>query len=667
MDRYAHRRFALLVIPLVAVFLLSALAVRATPTPSVLLDDTAFIAAPGFDHTAIQAFLDQQPGRLGSYQTTLDGKPAPAAHVISVASLGEPIEINPKVLLTLLEVAAGVVSTPDPAPATVQHPFPFINQPHVTTFESDLFAMGDLLRRSFVAYDSTAAPPIRLGNGRDYLRPPFPNAGTYALEVALGHLAPDSPTFERFIGTGGGSFRATFIRFFGDPASSISPQATLQATTPFLFKPFVGSFAGGSFLDHDTRSTFFVRFDGTSTGGYDGHDGTDYPMGSGNTIIAAADGIVVDVASNRNEPNVGVTWCIGYPYTPATGMVIKHTLNGVQYNTYYWHLASGAIGINPRTSQQFRIGDTISKGETVGFSGNTGCSTGAHLHFGVQRSGQSTDPYGWCGGYADPYTNFSEVLWAEAMTNPSPCSIIQNPDGYIDTPTHNAIIGGIVPISGWAKVQGSTIDRVEIWIDGQYRGNATYGIPRLDIGGNYGYQWEWDTTTYASGSHSIQAKAIAANGGSAFFPQNGLFTIQVNVQNPDGYLDAPTHNAIIGGTVLIGGWAKVQGSTIDRVEIWIDGQYRGNATYGISRLDIGGNYGYQWEWDTTTYALGSHSIQTKAIAANGGSVFPPQNGLFTIQVNVQNPNPVTPTPVTPTPVTPTPVPNYSVWLPTIQR
>ena len=44
------------------------------------------------------------------------------------------------------------------------------------------------------------------------------------------------------------------------------------------------------------------------------------------------------------------------------------------------------------------------------------------MHFGVQRSGKATDPYGWCGGYADPYTNSSEVLWAEAMTNPKPCS-----------------------------------------------------------------------------------------------------------------------------------------------------------------------------------------------------------------------------------------------------
>ena len=422
MNRHTHRRSALLALPLVVVFLLSALAARATPPTSVLLDDSTFVFAPGFDHTAIQAFLDQQPGRLGTYQATLNGKPASVAQIIAAASLGEPNQINPKVLLTLLEVTAGLLSTHDPVPATIQQPFKVTNQPTVT-FESDLFAMGDILRRSFAAYDPTTAPYIRLGNGSTYQRPPFPNAGTYALEVALGHLAPDSTTFERFVGDGDGSFRATFLQFFGNPSSSVVLQGTLQATAPFLFKPFVGSFAAGSFLDHDTRSNVFVRFDGTSNGGYDGHEGTDYPMAPGKTVIAAADGVVDLVDIDLNEPNVGITWCFGYPYTPVTAMVIKHTINGVQYNTYYWHLTSKAIGINPRTNQQFKKGDVILRGETVGLSGNTGCSTGGHLHFGVQRSGKSTDPYGWCGSYADPYTNSSEVLWAEAMTNPKPCPI----------------------------------------------------------------------------------------------------------------------------------------------------------------------------------------------------------------------------------------------------
>ena len=213
---------------------------------------------------------------------------------------------------------------------------------------------------------------------------------------------------------------------------------------------------------------------------------------------------------------------------------------------------------------------------------------------------------------------------------------IQNPSGYIDAPINSTTVTGTVLIGGWAKVESSTIDRVEIWIDGQYHTTATYGVSRPDVGGNYGYQWLWDTSTVANGIHPIQVKAIAANGGGTFLPQSGQTTIQVNVQNPSGYIDAPINSTMVTGTVLIGGWVKVESSTIDRVEIWIDGQYHTTATYGISRPDVGGNYGYQWLWDTNTVANGIHPIQVKAIAANGGGTFLPQSGQTTIQVNVQN-------------------------------
>lgn len=106
-------------------------------------------------------------------------------------------------------------------------------------------------------------------------------------------------------------------------------------------------------------------------------------------------------------------------------------------------------------------------------------------------------------------------------------------EGHIDTPTDNAIVAGTSLIEGWAKIQGSAIDRIEIWIDGNYQGDATYGLPRPDVGGDYGYQWPWDTTTYPNGIHTIQVNAVAANGESAFLPQNGQTTIQVDVQNHD--------------------------------------------------------------------------------------------------------------------------------------
>jgi murein DD-endopeptidase MepM/ murein hydrolase activator NlpD len=65
-----------------------------------------------------------------------------------------------------------------------------------------------------------------------------------------------------------------------------------------------------------------------------------------------------------------------------------------------------------------RVGDRISSGQTIGLSGNTGCSTEPHLHFTVWRHTNTNtgspvriDPFGWDGDGADP--------WA-ACTNRAP-------------------------------------------------------------------------------------------------------------------------------------------------------------------------------------------------------------------------------------------------------
>ena len=711
MNRHAHRRFALFALPLVTVFLLSALAARATPPTIVLLDDATFVFTPGFDHTAIQAFLDQQPGRLGTYEATLNGKPASAAQIIAAASLGEPNQINPKVLLTLLEVTAGLLSTHDPLPPTIQQPFRFTNQP-AATFESDLFVMGDLLRRSFAAYDPIAAPYIRLGNGSTYQRPPFPNAGTYALEVALGHLAPDTITFERFVGDGDGSFRATFLHFFGNPSSSGVLQGTLQATTPFLFKPFVGNFAAGFFLDHDTRSNVFARFDGTSNGGYDGHDGTDYtPMAPGNTVIAAADGVVVFVASDWNQPGVGTTWCFGYPYTRETVMIIKHNLNGVQYNTSYWHLTTGSIGINPRTNQQFKATDTILRGETVGLSGNTGCSSGPHLHFGVQRNGKATDPYGWCGGYADPYTNFSEVLWAEAMTNPKPCSVTPaysgeyvgqdfqpdvwylNPDNA--TSNNNTLtafqygLSGDIPVTGdW---NGDGIDTVGVfrplnatWYlnpsnaasDNGLLTSFTYGLSGdIPVVGDWngdgidtvGVFRPSDASWYLNPSNAVSNNLISFYYGlSGDIPVtgdwNGDRIVTVGVNRPSNTIMIIDSSKTIQirvkntGTAAWDSNTKIYALPLDQGSPFYDPSwlhpYR-IASAGVVQPGDIGVFTFILHAPTTP---GQYNIDF-AFVQEGVTWFSnPANGAISFPITVTlPPTPVTPTPVTPTPVTPTPV------------
>ena len=58
-----------------------------------------------------------------------------------------------------------------------------------------------------------------------------------------------------------------------------------------------------------------------------------------------------------------------------TYVVIQHA-NGLQ--TYYAHGTSGSISVEP--------GDIVKQGQKIMLSGNTGNSSGAHLHFEVRKS-----------------------------------------------------------------------------------------------------------------------------------------------------------------------------------------------------------------------------------------------------------------------------------------
>lgn len=91
------------------------------------------------------------------------------------------------------------------------------------------------------------------------------------------------------------------------------------------------------------------------------HGAVDYGVHQGTTVMAAADGVVMSTANLSGSYG--------------TYIVIRHA-NGMQ--TYYAHGTAGSICVNP--------GQTVKKGEKIMLSGNTGNSTGAHLHFEVRVS-----------------------------------------------------------------------------------------------------------------------------------------------------------------------------------------------------------------------------------------------------------------------------------------
>jgi murein DD-endopeptidase MepM/ murein hydrolase activator NlpD len=97
---------------------------------------------------------------------------------------------------------------------------------------------------------------------------------------------------------------------------------------------------------------------------HSGHNGLDIGVVVGTPVKTTMDGKVVHAGWNNQ----------GYG-----NLVIVE--NG-EYRTYYAHLASIPVS----------VGDTVRAGTTIGLSGNTGNSTGPHLHYEIRRNKVAINP-----------------------------------------------------------------------------------------------------------------------------------------------------------------------------------------------------------------------------------------------------------------------------------
>ena len=102
------------------------------------------------------------------------------------------------------------------------------------------------------------------------------------------------------------------------------------------------------------------------------HKGLDFNPGAGTPIYAIADGIVI-----QSEYSGGF----------GQHAIIEHTINGQRVTSIYAHMTGGSSPLVP--GQQVLVGDL------VGTVGNSGLSTGAHLHFEIRIGGTPINPAPW--------------------------------------------------------------------------------------------------------------------------------------------------------------------------------------------------------------------------------------------------------------------------------
>ncbi|MCW1969350.1 MAG: peptidoglycan DD-metalloendopeptidase family protein [Anaerolineae bacterium] len=276
------------------------------------------------------------------------------------------------------------------------------------------------------------------------------------------------------------------------PTPTLAPTPVPTATPWGIRLPFDGKPRLTSYFDHNSpnynRNGRVTIYTGDSSPDcspycYDGHSGLDYGMVTGTPLLAAADGTVIKTLQLSTGYGIHV--------------VLRHANN---YYTLYAHMSEISV----------QVGQTVKAGTVVGLSGNTGNSTGPHLHFGVYRvpsvanvsvpnENYATDPFGWLDTTSpDPLINHPTTgrgaeavcLWRSDDKDEYHCNdvIIEDDDAKLsavltgDWKTSNIGLNGSHYISNTEKVESPAhaswkntirqagLHRIEVFVPSQ---NAT--------------------------------------------------------------------------------------------------------------------------------------------------------------------------------------------------
>ena len=137
------------------------------------------------------------------------------------------------------------------------------------------------------------------------------------------------------------------------------------------------------------------------------HRGIDFGARKGTPIYATADGIVKYV-----QPyNIG-----------SFGRLVKISHN-YGFETIFAHLNKTKV----------KIGDVVTKGDLIAYSGNSGRSTGAHLHYEIKQGNNNLNPYYFIKWnlktYESIFKNIKRVKWQSLLLliNKQKQLLIDNP------------------------------------------------------------------------------------------------------------------------------------------------------------------------------------------------------------------------------------------------
>ena len=221
--------------------------------------------------------------------------------------------------------------------------------------------------------------------------------------------------------------------------------------------------------------------------------------------------------------------------------------------------------------------------------------------------------------------------------------------------------GNITPVRGWALDLGTRertgrVAYAELMIDGtrwlstdDCSYNSTlgayvncYGLPRHDVSKYYptypdapraGFLFTLDVGTLINlgvrpGHHVLKVRVGDQEQTFAEIPNSSGINVFFSCVNETfnypsiGFIDFPDKMDFIKGTVTFRGWALDQNAGVRAVEIYIDGQFMGNAAYGFPRPDVvphypnyqqAANSGWQYTINTNQLSDARHRLTVQVL------------------------------------------------------
>jgi murein DD-endopeptidase MepM/ murein hydrolase activator NlpD len=325
------------------------------------LSDGQFVYGPNVQDFNIKAYLKVNAPHLMIYAD-------------DIYERSEYFSINPKVLLTILEVHSQLISNPESA--AVENPFDFSEMSFITQIESISRTMTDAYYLHLYTYSALPPsernlPAITVQGGEQLIAASETNAGTYAIIAGLARCENEETIFQVLDNSNPDGFYQTYVRLFAgdDPLDESN----------HVYHP---GEAGALAAPDNLLQLPYSRGESWKFGGV--HDSSG-GGGSGSPFNDASslDFFPGSVSWDADTSNMWVVASAPGVPTRISACYFKVT-HSDGWETTYYHLEN-ILTISGSINQNDRIGviaNTLAEATCSG-----GFATGPHVHFSLKRNG----------------------------------------------------------------------------------------------------------------------------------------------------------------------------------------------------------------------------------------------------------------------------------------